>query len=492
MTLYTISETGRRAKPPLINKSSETNHRQTQAPAPKRRAPLLRALLLLTLTAFTITATSLIHTARPAQAAGLIRDSEAENLIRDYSAPILNAAGLSSQNIAIHIISDKNFNAFVVDGRNMFINMGAIMQSATPNQLIGVMAHEAGHIAGGHLARLRAHAAKAQTLDLMLKILGGALLIAGGAGGGQDLGKAGQGIFAGSSYQTQRSINQYRQTEEYAADQAAFTYLQRTRQSAKGMIETFEFFASQAIGSLKYSDPYVLSHPLPRQRINQLRAKAESSPYFNKKDPPELQLRHDMVRAKLIAFTSQAGYVFNRYPDKDQSRPARYARAIATFRSAGLKQFLPKINQLIAEDPRNPYLHELKGQFLLEAGNAREAIPSLERAIQLEPSSGLIRIMLTQAITQQPGGGNPDQIINHLKKALVGESRSAIGYRLLAMAYGRKGNIGEASLASAHAYFYEGKLQDAKVQAKRAQNRLKKNSPQWIQANDIITFQPSR
>lgn len=428
--------------------------------------------------------------ANPAKARGLIRDAEAENLIRDYSIPILQAAGLSSQNISIHIIADKNFNAFVVDGRNMFINMGAIMLSKTPNQLIGVMAHEAGHIAGGHLSRLRAHAAKAQTLDLMLKILGGALLIAGGAGGGKDLGKAGQGIFSGSSYQTYRSINQYRQTEEYAADQAAFTYLTRTKQSAKGMIETFEYFASQAIGSLKYSDPYVLSHPLPRARINQLREKAERSPYFNKKDPPARQLRHDMVRAKLIAFTSQASYVYNRYPESDQSRPARYARAIATFRSVGLKAFLPQINKLIAEDPKNPYLHELKGQFLLESGNAKAAIPPLQRSVNLAPNAALIRIMLAQAISQQPGGGNPDTIINHLKKALVRERRSAIGYRLMANAYGRKRMIGEASLASAHAYFFEGKLKDAKVQAKRAQNRLKRNSPQWIQANDILSFQP--
>lgn len=425
--------------------------------------------------------------AKAANAAGLIRDAEAENLIRDYSIPILQAAGLSSQNISIHIINDKNFNAFVVDGRNMFINMGAIMQSKTPNQLIGVMAHEAGHIAGGHLSRLRAHAAKAQTLDLMLKILGGAMLIAGGAGGGKDLGKAGQGIFAGSSYQTYRSMNQYRQTEEYAADQAAFVYLTRTKQSAKGMIETFEYFASQAIGSLKYSDPYVLSHPLPRARINQLREKAERSPYFNKKDPPALQLRHDMVRAKLVAFTSQAGYVYNRFPNSDQSRPARYARAIATFRSTGIKAFLPKVNKLLAEDPNNPYLHELKGQFLLESGNAKAAIPSLQKSVNLAPRAAIIRIMLAQAISQQPGGGNPDVIINHLKKALVREKRSAIGYRLLANAYGRKRMIGEASLASAHAYFFEGKLQDAKMQAKRAQNRLKKNSPKWIQANDILS-----
>lgn len=423
-----------------------------------------------------------------AKAAGIIRDSETENLIRDYSIPIFRAAGLSSQNIAIHIISDKNFNAFVVDGRNMFINMGAIMLSKTPNQIIGVMAHEAGHISGGHLSRLRAHASRAQTLDLMLKILGGALLVAGGAGGGQDLGKAGQGIFTGSSLQTARSINQYRQTEEYAADQAAFSYLTRTGQSAKGMIETFEYFSSQAIGSLKYSDPYVLSHPLPRERINQLREKAERSPYYNKTDSPALLLRHNMVRAKLVAFTSQPGFVFNRYGNTDKSLPARYARSIATFRSTGLKDFLPQINQLISEQPNNPYFHELKGQFLLESGKSEAAIGPLETSIKLAPNNALIRIMLAQAMSQISSKKYTNAIINHLKIALVRESRSAIGYRLLATAYANKKQIAYAELASAQAYLYEGKIQLAQNQAKRAQLKLKKGSPQWIQADDILNI----
>lgn len=434
---------------------------------------------------------AMLASAPRAHAIGLIRDSETEALIRDYSRPIMNVAGLSSQNISIHIIGSKSFNAFVVDGRNMFIHMGAIMQSKTPNQLIGVIAHEAGHIAGGHLSRLRAHAAKAQTLDLMLKILGGALLIAGGAGGSKDLGKAGQGILSGGQYQTFRSINRYRQSEEYAADQAAFAYLTRTKQSAKGMIETFEYFASQAIGSLKYSDPYVLSHPLPRQRINQLHDKARRSPFFNKPDSPALLARHDMVRAKLFAFTSAPPYVFNRYPN-DSTRPARYARAIATFRSSGINAFLPKVNALIAEQPNNPYFHELKGQFLLEAGKARQAIPALEKAVKLAPREALIRIMLAQALSQIGGANHANAIIRHLKIALVREPRSAIGNRLLANAYARQNKIAQAELASAKAYFYEGKLSLAKNQAARAKLKLKRGSPEWIQADDILTFRAKK
>lgn len=485
----------------LIGKFEKVIHKMkqscaTQAPAQKASSVnfsvQLKALYLSFIALFFITLSSAILTPSQAEARGIIRDAETENLIRDYGLPIFRAAGLSSQNISIHIINDKNFNAFVVDGRNMFINMGAIMQAQTPNQIIGVMAHEAGHIAGGHLSRLRAHAAKAQTLDLMLKILGGALLIAGGAGGNADLGKVGQGVFTGSSQQTFRSINQYRQTEEYAADQAAFTYLTRTKQSAKGMLETFEYFASQAIGTLKYSDPYVRSHPLPRQRINQLRQKAERSPYFNKKDSPALVLRHNMVRAKLYAFTTNPTFVFNRYKRNNRSLPARYARAIATFKSQGVKPFLPQINALLREYPNNPYFHELKGQFLLESGNAKAAIAPLEKSISLDPRNAIIRLMLAQAMSQIPGKAYTNKIITHLKKALVKEKRSPIGYRLLASAYAKKNNIAYAELASAQAYFFEGKLALAKNQANRAKRKLKKGSPQWIQADDITSFQPRR
>ena len=428
------------------------------------------------------------------QAAAFIRDTETEELIRDYSRPILNAAGLSSQNIAIHIINNSAFNAFVVDGRNMFIFSGAIMLSTTPNQLIGVMAHEAGHISGGHLSRLRAHAAKAQTLDIMMKILGGALLIAGGAGGNSDLGKAGQGIFSGSSYQTLRSINRYRQQEEYAADQAAFAYLTRTGQSAKGMLETFEYFASQSAGTGKFADPYVRSHPLPRQRINQLYEKARRSPYFNKKDPPQLQHRHNMVRAKIRGFTWPTQRVFNLYNRAEQKNtlPARYAMSIATYNSHGIKAFLPMINKLIKERPTNPYFHELKGQFLLESGKPRHAIAPLQKALKLNPKAPLIRIMLAHALSQIPGKNYTNQIIQHLTKALVKESRSALGHRLLADAYGKKNNIAKADLASAKAYFYEGKLSLAKTQAARAKQKLKRGSPGWIQADDILSFNPKK
>ena len=246
-----------------------------------------------------------------AQVISFIRDSETEELLRDYARPILKAAGLDSREIAVHIVKQDSFNAFVVDGRNMFINYGTLMKSDTPNQVIGVIAHETGHIAGGHLAGLRQAATGARTAALMAQVLG--ILIAGAgiaAGGGGDVGAAGAGILYGGQTAAQRTLLSYRRGQESAADQAAVDYLNATHQSARGMLKTFEYFADQALTSLQLADPYMQSHPMPQQRIVQLRDLASASPYYNAKDSPALQLRHDLVRAKLSGFLENPQIVF--------------------------------------------------------------------------------------------------------------------------------------------------------------------------------------
>lgn len=423
--------------------------------------------------------------------AGFVRDSETESLIRDYSRPIFRAAGLGTQGIQIHLVGERSFNAFVVDGQNMFINVGTLMNAKTPNQVIGVIAHESGHIAGGHLARLRQQVAKARTASLMLQVLGLAAMAAGAfAGGGGDVGVAGAGVAMGGGQAAFRSVLAYQRAEESSADQAAVVYLNATKQSARGMLKTFEFFADQGIASIKYVDPYAQTHPMPQQRMSQLHELAEKSPYFNAMDSPELQRRHDMMRAKLYGFLDNPKTVFNRYPASDNSSPARYARAVATYRMSGVKPFLPQIDGLIAEEPRNPYYLEIKGQFLFETGNAAGAIPPLRQSVQLAPEEPLIRIMLAQALLANQSGAGIDEAIGHLKTALAKEDDSATGYRQLANAYGKKNQIADAELASAQAYFYEGKLKLAKDQAFRAKGKLKSGSPGWVKADDILNFNP--
>lgn len=423
-------------------------------------------------------------------AAGLIRDAEIEDLLSAYATPIFRAANLTEQNINIHIVNDKSFNAFVIDGQNMFFHVGAITKSETPNQLIGVLAHEAGHIAGGHLARLKVQIARMESAALIMNLIGLGAMIGGAvSGGGNDVGEAGAAVLYGGNSLIQRSILSYRRVEESSADQAAVTYLNRTKQSTRGMLETFRQFADQSLGSATFVDPYIQSHPMPQDRIGQLRDLAERSPYFNEKDQPGLQFRHDMVRAKLEGFTNKNNpqYILRKYPEKDQTLPARYARAISRYFSSGTQGAVNDLDALITLQPNNPYFHELKGQFLLESGKIRESIPPLRQAVSLAPGSGLMRVMLGQALIAINDPAVLKEAIGHLQQALVKEKQSVIGYRQLAIAYGRLNKIPEAQLASAQSFFFEGNADFAKVHAERAIRAFPEGSPNWVKANDIIS-----
>jgi len=460
----------------------------------RRERPHRRfSLRLQIVAAFTAFAMALASGVVPAAAKGLIRDAEIEALMEDYADPILDAAGLGAQDINIHLVNSESFNAFVVDGRNMFIHVGAIMQSETPNQLIGVIAHEAGHIAGGHLSRLRGVIARAQSASLMLQLLSIAAMAAGAAAGaGADVGQAGQALMLGGQTALMNTIMAYRRSEEYAADQAAMTYLNRTEQSGRGLIETLKFFAERELAAAGVTNPYGTTHPISTERIRQLEKLVRQSPYHDREDPPELQKRHDLARAKLDGFMHQRNpqAVFNKYPQSDDSLPARYARAIARYFAAGIEEALPEINGLIETRSKNPYFRELKGQFLLESGKPERAIPPLRKAVELESEAGLIRIMLAQALLARGDDADVRPAIDHLRKALVTEDKSATGYRQLAIAYGRLGRIADAELASAQAYFYEGKLKLAKEQAKRAKAGFPPHSASWVKADDIVKFEP--
>lgn len=459
---------------------------------PNRASRRLRAGFVTGLAAALISSTS-------ADAAGLIRDAETESLIRIYAKPIFNAAGLGSQGIRIHIVNDRSFNAFVVDGHNMFMHAGTLMSAKTPNQVIGVIAHESGHITGGHLARLRTQVSKAKSAALMLQILGLAAMAAGAVAGIPGVGQAGMGVAYGGQDAAIRSLLAYRQDEESSADQAGITFLNATKQSGRGMIETFEFMQSKIMG-VQGINPYLQTHPMPQQRIVQLRELVASSPYHDNVDPPELGFRHDLMKAKLFGFLDEPQTVLNRYPKTDLSLPAMYARAIATYRQSGVQAAMPQLDALIAAKPDWPYFYEIKGQFLFESGNPAAAVPPLRESVRLSPNEPLLRVMLGQALLGTNDRKLVDEAITNLRTALAREETSAMGYRQLAAAYARKAEavqaagakkqfMAQAELASAEAYFYEGQLRLAKQQAKRAKAGFVDGTPNWIKADDILAFQ---
>jgi predicted Zn-dependent protease len=421
----------------------------------------------------------------------IIRDAETEELLRDYTRPILKAAGLQNQKIEVVIINDRQFNAFVADGRRIFVNVGALTDSKTPNQIIGVLAHETGHIAGGHLARRREQIANMQTMAV-LAMLAGAGAVVAGARGNSEVGQAAPGILMAPQSMIQRTLLSYVRTQEESADRAGVKFLEATHQSPRGMVETFQRFARDTMFISEHVDPYLQSHPMPRERILNLENLAQKSPYFDKKDPPELQLRHDMMRAKLFAFTDAFGTTLRRYPTSDMSLPARYARAIATYRYGDLRSALAQIDVLISEQPNNPYFHELRGQALLEAGKAREAIPHLRRAVQLSKGSALIRVLLGQALVQTNDKSLTDEAIHELRIAVDKEPTAALGYRELAIAYARKGDQPNADLYSAQEAFNTGDIRTARQLALRAQKAFPAGSPGWIKSDDIVNYKPQK
>src|SRR6516162_5457414 len=327
----------------------------------------------------------------------MIRDAEIEQLLRDYTAPIFHVAGLTDQNIHVVIIDDKSFNAFVMDAHRIFINVGALTQATAPNQVIGVLAHETGHIVGGHLSKIRQELANVQTAALIGMLLGVGALLAGARSGSADTGNVGMAAIAAPQGLGLNRLLAYQRAQEESADRAGVRFLTMTGQSAKGMYDTFKHFADESLFSAQGANPYFQNHPMPQERMDAL-AELVKTPYWGKKDPPELQFRHDMMRAKLVGFTERPGSVLTRYPATDTSLPARYARAISSYRFGEPRSATAQIDSLLPTIPNNPYFYELKGQALLEGGHPADAIAPLRRAVQLAPNPALIQILLAQAL----------------------------------------------------------------------------------------------
>jgi predicted Zn-dependent protease len=253
------------------------------------------------------------------------------------------------------------------------------------------------------------------------------------------------------------------------------------------MYDTFKRMSSETMFATQGANPYMQTHPMPADRVAALEVVAKASPYWDKKDSPEMQQRHDLMRAKLAGFLDRSDTVARRYPLNDHSLAARYARAIATYRRADVQKALQEIDELIHAQPNNPYFHELKGQALLESGHAAEAVAPLRRAVQLSPNPALIQIMLGQAMIATGDKKYADEAVNLLRSALIREPEAISAYAQLAMAYGKKGDIAHADLASAEAAFYRGDYSAAAMLATRAKTKLPIGSPAWVRADDIVS-----
>ncbi len=436
------------------------------------------------LTRLFLLATLILALAAPAETSAaekrtFIRDAEVENTIRTFATPVFQAAGLDPNAVRILLLADNTLNAFVAGGQNMFFHTGLLIRAEHPGQLIGVIAHETGHIAGGHLARVQDAVGNASTEAIIATLLGAAAGVATGRG---DVATA---ITLGGQEMAMRNLLAYTRGQESSADQAALRYLESTGQSAKGLLEFFDILGDQELLVAARQDPYVRTHPLTRDRVAFVRDHVAKSNLSNVPIPPAWIEMHKRMRAKLFAFLEPPGRTFQRYRDSDASLDSRYARAIAAYRKPDMATALPLIDGLIAERPNDPYFHELKGQMLFENGRGREAIAPYRRAVELLPDSALLHLGLAQALIEQEDAGLLDEAQEHLTFAAHHEPQNSQAWRLLSIAYGREGDEGMAAYAMAEYALLTGRVSDAEYHAGKAERLLPKASPSWLRVQDI-------
>jgi predicted Zn-dependent protease len=353
-------------------------------------------------------AAALLGLSPAAHAQGLIRDTEIEAVMRDYADPLIAAAGLDVQSVDFYLIGDDSFNAFVTGGQNIFMHTGAIVIADRPLEIKGVIAHEIGHISGAHIARSQ-EAARGSMATMAATVGLGIIAALAGEGG------AGAALIASGSQFAQLDFLAYTRSQEAAADQAALSYLEATGQSAQGLIATFERFRYQEVMSNQRRMEYFRSHPLSSQRIDAMRRRAEASPYFEREDTPEEIAELRRIQAKIIGFLYPPGQTFTRFPESDQSLPARYARSVAFYKEGRLERAREEIALLLEMEPDNPFFHELDGQMLYESGEVEASIAPYERAVELMPEAELIRIALAASLVAAGGEDNLEKAKTHLR-----------------------------------------------------------------------------
>ncbi len=423
----------------------------------------------------------------------LIRDAEIESTIRTFITPIWRVAGLNPEAVQIVLVQDNSLNAFVAGGQRIFINTGLLMRTERPNQLIGVLAHETGHIAGGHLARQQEELRNLSTMQILETLLGGAAAVGGGlAGGGR--GGAGGSVTGPSGEAIPGSLSaylHYSQTQEASADQAAITFLERAHESPRGVLQFLKILDhDERLMIGRPTVPYLTTHPLTPDRIATFEDAVAHSPYANTPDPPQFIELHQRMIAKLMGFTAPDA-ALARYSEGDRAIPARYARAIALYRKGIIGSALLTLDGLLKERPNDPYFNELRGQILFENGHVAEAVTSYRRAVQLT-AAPVIKVDFARALVETNKPDADREAIRNLDIASQEENDNWDLWRLEATAYSRMGNEGMTSLARAEMALLRGQKSEARAHAAAAIHQLPAGTPAWQRAQDIQSVISSR
>jgi predicted Zn-dependent protease len=411
----------------------------------------------------------------------MLRDTETEEMLRGYETPLARAAGLDP--IPKVWLVNGPINAFASygpeGGENIFVFSGILLWLHTPNELVGVMAHETGHIAAGHLSRGSYGMQKAM-IPMLLSLVAGVAAMIAGAG---EVGMAIMGI--GQAY-AMGQFAAFTRVQESTADQIAAKLLLATHQSPMGMYHTFQRFADEEARSAYKIDKFAVDHPAGQDRVFDLNDMVDASPYREVQDSPESLHTFQMVQAKLAGFVLPVKEAMARYPESDTSEPARYARSMAYLRQPNLVKAMATINSLIAEEPNNPYFYEVRGQIYLSEAKPAQAIPDYQRAVDLRPQAPQLRQELATAQLAMEDDALAAPALANLKAAILVEDDDSFSWFEIAQAYSMLKNEPMANLATAEVWYNAGDMKKALVFAMRARSKLPQGSSDWQRANDII------
>ncbi len=435
---------------------------------------LLRALLVLL--------AMLAVAVRPAMAQSILRDAETEALLKDMMDPLLVAAGLRPGQVRVHMLGDPGINAFVAGSQDIYVFSGLIEAAGSANEVQGVLAHELGHVMGGHAIRTNDGIKAATGISLVSLLLGAAAIAAGG-------GEAGMGILMAGQQAALGKFLAFSRVQEATADAAGAQYLSKAGISGKGSLAFFKRLQNIEFRyAIKQDDDqaYGRTHPLSGDRIQALREVYVVDPAWDKPSDPQIERRFERVKAKLVGFVAEPAKTLRLYPESNTSVPARYARAYAWHKSAYPQKALAEVEGLIAADPEDPYFLELEGQILLESGRPRDAIPALRKAVANSRSQPLIAALLGHALIATEDSANYPEAEKVLKTAVALDNENPFAWYQLGIVYASKGDQARAALASAERYSLEGGQASLALRnAETAMQGLPQGSPDWIRAQDI-------
>ena len=440
-------------------------------PGTRRATWLARMLMLLALAIFA--------GAQPAQAQSILRDAETEALLRDVSRPLIQAAGLQPENVRVVIIGNPEINAFVAGGQIVYIHSGLFTAAENVNELQGVIAHELGHITGGHILRAQEGATQATGI-MILSLLLGAAAIAAGAG------DAGMGVIAAGQQAALGRFLSFTRVQESSADQAGATFLSRAGISGRGSIAFFERLQNLEFRmNIAQDNTYQRTHPVSGERIAALVTRYQADPAWDRRSDPALEARFLRVRGKLSGYVDDPALVLRRFPMSDRSVQAHYARAYAYHRTGHPDEANAEVAALIATAPHDPYFLELQGQVLLESGHPAEAVTALREAVQRSGDSPLIATLLGHALISTEDPANFQEAKRVLRVAVGRDNDNPFAWYQLGIVYDREGDEARAALATAERYNLQGQPGLALPNAERAMMGLPAHSSDWLRAQDI-------